>query len=120
MFVNWWGNEFWRFVFVQKEVAQYAQTFLDFPPMQKGASFNLQQPKEELDKKMASHESQQNLREFWRFVQEQKAVSDLAEAVIEYPPMQEPASSTLDVVKRDFSGTPTHGIWKRRAPGTRQ
>ena len=58
MFVNWWGNEFWRFVFVQKEVAQYAQTFLEFPPMQKGASFNLQQLKEELDKKMASHASQ--------------------------------------------------------------
>jgi arylsulfatase A-like enzyme len=57
-FANWWGNEFWRFVFVQKEVAQYAQTFLDFPPMQKGASFNLQQLKEELDKKMASHASQ--------------------------------------------------------------
>jgi arylsulfatase A-like enzyme len=58
MFVNWWGNEFWRFVFVQKEVAQYAQTFLEFPPMQKGASFNLQQLKEELDKKMASHASE--------------------------------------------------------------
>jgi arylsulfatase A-like enzyme len=57
-FANWWGNEFWRFVFVQKEVARYAQTFLDFPPMQKGASFNLQQLKEELDKKMASHASQ--------------------------------------------------------------
>jgi arylsulfatase len=58
MFVNWWGNEFWRFVFVQKEVAKAAQTFIDFPPMQKGASFNLQQLKEELDKKMASHASQ--------------------------------------------------------------
>jgi arylsulfatase A-like enzyme len=58
MFVNWWGNEFWRFVFVQQEIAEYAQTFLDYPPMQKGASFNLQNLKEELDKKMAAQASQ--------------------------------------------------------------
>ena len=57
-FANWWGNEFWRFVFLQKEMAKAAQTFLEFPPMQKGASFNLQQVKEELDKKMASQASQ--------------------------------------------------------------
>ncbi len=55
---DWWGNEFWRFVFVHDEIAKYAQTFLDFPPMQKGASFNLQALKEELDKKMASHAAQ--------------------------------------------------------------
>ena len=58
MFADWWGTEFWRFVFVQREVAKAAQTFLEFPPMQKGASFNLQQLKEELDRKMASHQSQ--------------------------------------------------------------
>jgi hypothetical protein len=50
--------EFWRFVFVQQVVGKLAQTALDFPPMQKGASFNLQALKEELDKKMASHASQ--------------------------------------------------------------
>jgi arylsulfatase len=55
---NWWAYEFWRFVFVHDEVAKYAQTFLDFPPMQKGASFNLQALKEELDKKMASYAAQ--------------------------------------------------------------
>jgi len=55
---NWFAFEFWCFAFVQKEVAKAAQTFLEFPPMQKGASFNLQQLKEELDKKMASHASQ--------------------------------------------------------------
>jgi len=55
-FANWWGNEFWRFVFLQKEMGKTAQTFLEFPPMQKGASFNLQQVKEELDKKMASRQ----------------------------------------------------------------
>ena len=46
--------QFWRFVFVQREVAKYAQTFLEFPPAQKGASFNLQRLKEELEKKMQS------------------------------------------------------------------
>jgi hypothetical protein len=27
---------------VKQEIGRYAQTFLDFPPMQKGASFNLE------------------------------------------------------------------------------
>jgi len=39
-------------------VAKYAQTFLDFPRMQKGGTFNLQAVKEKLDKKMASHAAQ--------------------------------------------------------------
>jgi arylsulfatase A-like enzyme len=55
---DWWVYEFWRFVFVQKEVGKYAQTFIEFPPMQKGASFNLQALKEELDKKIAAHAAQ--------------------------------------------------------------
>ena len=33
--------EFWRFVFVQEEVAKLATTAIEYPPMQKGASFNL-------------------------------------------------------------------------------
>jgi len=49
---NWFGFEFWRFVLVQQVVGQYAQTFIDYPPMQKGASFNMEQVKEELQKKM--------------------------------------------------------------------
>jgi len=57
-YYNWFAYEFWRFAFVQKQVAQAAQTFLEFPPMQKGASFNLQQLKEELEKKAASHASE--------------------------------------------------------------
>jgi arylsulfatase A-like enzyme len=55
---DWWAFEFWRFVFVHDEVGKYAQTFLEFPPMQKGASFNLQALKEELDKKMAAQAAQ--------------------------------------------------------------
>jgi hypothetical protein len=55
---DWFVYEFWRFVFVQQVVGKLALTALDFPPMQKGASFNLQALKEELDKKIASHASQ--------------------------------------------------------------
>jgi arylsulfatase len=57
-YANWFTYEFWRFVFVQQEVAKYAQTFLEFPPMQKGASFNMQALKEELEKKAAARQGQ--------------------------------------------------------------
>jgi arylsulfatase len=50
-FYNWFVFEFWRFTLMKQVVAEYAQTFLDYPPMQKAASFNLQQLKEELEKK---------------------------------------------------------------------
>jgi arylsulfatase len=48
------GFEFWRFVLVQQEVAKLAQTAIDFPPMQKGASFNLEAVKEQIEKAMQS------------------------------------------------------------------
>jgi arylsulfatase A-like enzyme len=51
-YYNWFVFEFWRFVFVQQEIAQYAKTFLEFPPMQKGASFNLEALKAEFEKRM--------------------------------------------------------------------
>jgi arylsulfatase A-like enzyme len=54
-YYNWFAFEFWRFVFVQQEVAQAAQTLLEFPPMQKGASFNMAAIKEQLQKAAASH-----------------------------------------------------------------
>jgi len=40
-YFDWFKYEFWRFVFVQQKVAELAQTAIEFPPMQKGASFNL-------------------------------------------------------------------------------
>jgi arylsulfatase len=40
-YVDFFIHEFWRFVFLQQEVAKYAATFVAFPPMQRGASFNL-------------------------------------------------------------------------------
>ena len=49
-FYNWFAYEFWRFVFVQQEVAKLAKTAIDFPPMQKGASFNLEAVKNQIDK----------------------------------------------------------------------
>jgi arylsulfatase len=53
-FYNWFAYQFWRFVYVQQEVGKLAQTALEFPPMQKGASFNLEVIKEQLAKKMAA------------------------------------------------------------------
>ena len=40
-YYSWFAYEFWRFVYVQQEVGKLAQTAIEFPPMQKGASFNL-------------------------------------------------------------------------------
>jgi arylsulfatase len=57
-FYNWYAYEFWRFVLVQQEIAKAAQTIIDYPPMQKGASFNLEALKQEIEKKMAGHAGQ--------------------------------------------------------------
>ena len=48
--IDWWGFQFWRFVFVQEEVAKLAKTATDFPPMQPGASFNLSEIKAKIEK----------------------------------------------------------------------
>ena len=53
-YYNWFAYQFWRFVYVQQEVGKLAQTALEFPPMQKGASFNLEVIKEQIAKKMAA------------------------------------------------------------------
>jgi arylsulfatase len=41
-------------------------------------------------------------REFWRFVEVQKVVFDLAKTAIDYPPMQDPASFNLEAVKKQI------------------
>ncbi len=51
-FYDWFAYEFWRFVFVQQEVAKAAESFVEFPPMQKGASFNMEALKQMLLEKM--------------------------------------------------------------------
>ncbi|MDB4965247.1 MAG: arylsulfatase [Myxococcales bacterium] len=57
-YMNWFMYEFWRFVAVQQEVAAYAKSFVDFPPMQKGGSFNLEGVKAQIQKAAASHAGQ--------------------------------------------------------------
>jgi arylsulfatase len=52
-YFDWFKYQFWRFVLVQQLVAKELQTFLDYPPMQRGASFNLDAVKEEMSKRIA-------------------------------------------------------------------
>jgi arylsulfatase len=47
-YFDWFLYEFWRFVFVQQEVAKLAETAIEYPPMQRGASFNLDAVKAEI------------------------------------------------------------------------
>jgi arylsulfatase len=47
-------------------------------------------------------------REFWRFVLVQKAVFELAQTAIDYPPMQAPASFNLDAVKEQIQEMMKH------------
>jgi arylsulfatase A-like enzyme len=55
-FPDWYLYQFWRFVFVQQVMGKEIQTFLEFPPMQRGASFNLDALKAEMAQKMAEAE----------------------------------------------------------------
>ena len=55
-YFDWFKYQFWRFVFVQQIMAKEIQTFLDFPPMQRGASFNLDAVKAEMGKRMEQAE----------------------------------------------------------------
>jgi hypothetical protein len=53
-YYNWFAYEFWRFVFVQQVVEKAAQSFIEFPPMQPGASFNMAAVKEQIEKAIAA------------------------------------------------------------------
>jgi arylsulfatase A-like enzyme len=55
---DFYAREFWRFVFVQQQVAKLAATAIEYPPMQKPASFNLQAVKEQVEAAIASHQGQ--------------------------------------------------------------
>jgi arylsulfatase A-like enzyme len=52
------AREFWRFVEVQKTVAELAETAVEFPPMQAPATFNLDAIKTEIQEKLKQHESE--------------------------------------------------------------
>jgi arylsulfatase len=54
-YMDWFMYEFWRFVFVQQVVAKLAISAIDYPPMQKGASFNLDAVKAKIAEAMAKH-----------------------------------------------------------------
>src|SRR5450631_377601 len=56
-YFDWFKYQFWRFVFVQQTMGKELQTFLDYPPMQRGASFNLDAVKAEMAKKMEQAEA---------------------------------------------------------------
>jgi arylsulfatase A-like enzyme len=45
-------HEFWRFVFLQQKIAEFAPTFVEYPPMQRGASFNLDAVKAEIQERI--------------------------------------------------------------------
>jgi arylsulfatase len=55
-FGDWYMYQFWRFVFVQQVMGKEIQTFIEFPPMQRGASFNLDALKAEMAEKMKEAE----------------------------------------------------------------
>lgn len=57
-YYNWLVYEFWRFVFVQQKVGEFAKTFIEFPPMQKGASFNLEALKAQIEAAAKRHPSE--------------------------------------------------------------
>jgi arylsulfatase len=54
-FYNWFAYEFWRFVDAQQVVGKLAQTAIEFPPMQAGASFNLEAVKAQIEAAIKSH-----------------------------------------------------------------
>jgi arylsulfatase len=56
-YFDWFKFQFWRFVFVQQLMGKELQTFLDYPPMQRGASFNLDAIKAEMQRKMEAAEA---------------------------------------------------------------
>ena len=55
---EWYTYEFWRFVFVQQEVAKFGESFVAFPPMQNPASFNMDAVKQQILKAIAAKHGQ--------------------------------------------------------------
>jgi arylsulfatase A-like enzyme len=55
---DFFGREFWRFVLVQQQVANLAETAINYPPMQAPATFNLDAVKREIEEKLKGHQGQ--------------------------------------------------------------
>jgi hypothetical protein len=47
--MDFFVREFWHFVFLQQDVAKCAETFIQYLPMQRGASFNLEAVKAQVE-----------------------------------------------------------------------
>jgi arylsulfatase len=54
-FEHYYGQNFWRLVFLQQEVAKLAKTAIEYPPMQASASFNLDAVKKKVQAAAAAH-----------------------------------------------------------------
>jgi hypothetical protein len=55
---DFYMHEFWRFVFLQQKIAEAIPSFIEFPPMQRGASFNLEAVKAEIDERVRAMKGQ--------------------------------------------------------------
>jgi len=49
-YYNYFVYEFWRFVDSQNAIQELVPTFIDYPPMQEPASFNLDAIKKKIEK----------------------------------------------------------------------
>jgi arylsulfatase len=47
-YAQWFKYQFWRFVFVQDVMGRFAESFVEFPPLQKPASFNMDALKQQV------------------------------------------------------------------------
>jgi len=50
IYYDFFVYEFWRFVLAQNQVEELAESFIDYPPMQESASFNLDSIKQKLER----------------------------------------------------------------------
>jgi arylsulfatase A-like enzyme len=57
-FNDFMGRELWRFVYVQRRVADLAKSAVEYPPMQAPASFNLEAVKAQVEASIKAHTGQ--------------------------------------------------------------
>ena len=54
-FEHFYGQNFWRLVYLQQEVAKLAETAIKYPPLQASASFNLDAVKKKVKEAQGAH-----------------------------------------------------------------
>ena len=55
---GWFQYELWRFVLLQPVVAKLAETAIEYPPMQKGTSLNMEAVKAQIEEASKRHAAQ--------------------------------------------------------------